>query len=187
MKIILGQGNPEDQYKGTRHNLGFLIIDDLHDIIGGDNWKKSSKTSALTSEALVDGQKILLVKPLTYYNETGRVARALVDFYKLNPQEDFLVIHDDLALPFGTVRTRVNGSDAGNNGIKSLNQHLGADYARIRVGIWNDLRDRIDDSDFVLSKFSKQENSELSAITRFKILPQVKDFLLGKLEPTSQR
>jgi PTH1 family peptidyl-tRNA hydrolase len=163
MKIILAQGNPGSEFTSTRHNVGFYMIDQLASAHGAAFVPKS-KFYADIAEVVIGGEKILLVKPTTYYNETGRTARALVDFYKINPASDLLVIHDDLALPFGTIRTRPSGSDAGNNGIKSLNAHLGEHYCRIRVGIYNELRDRIPDADFVLGKFTSNEAGELPAL-----------------------
>ena len=144
MKIIVAQCNPGTQYARTRHNVGFIVVDELANAIG-ISWREQSKFRAYTTEATIFDEKVLFVKPTTFYNETGISARALIDFYKLDPKKDFLVIHDELALPFGAVRTREKGSDAGNNGIKSLNAHLGPDYARIRVGIWNDKRDLMND------------------------------------------
>ncbi len=163
MKIIFAQGNPGTEFTLTRHNVGFHLID-LFAKEQGAAFTGKSKFHADIAETSIGGEKILLVKPTTYYNETGQSARALVDFYKVNPASDLLVIHDDLALPFGTIRTRPTGSDAGNNGIKSLNAHLGEQYGRIRVGIYNDLRDRISDADFVLAKFTQEEAEQLPAL-----------------------
>ncbi len=185
MKLVFAQGNPGERYARTRHNVGFFVIDAFREARGGTPWKKASKANADVSEVSVDGEKVLLVKPLSYYNETGPVARALVDFYKLNPSHDVLVLHDELALPFGTVRVREKGSDAGNNGIRSLNSHLGSDYARIRVGIWNELRDAIDDADFVLSAFTKKEAETLQQLTQQTILPLITAFINDSLEVTS--
>ncbi|MEP6710637.1 MAG: aminoacyl-tRNA hydrolase, partial [Candidatus Saccharibacteria bacterium] len=134
MKLIFAQGNPGDQYNTTRHNVGFAILDALAKKFEA-SFTSKPKFFADIAELNIEGEKILLVKPATFYNETGKSARALVDFYKLAPATDVLVVHDDLALPFGTLRTREKGSDAGNNGIKSLNAHLGPDYARLRIGI----------------------------------------------------
>jgi PTH1 family peptidyl-tRNA hydrolase len=164
MKIIFAQGNPGAQYAHTRHNVGFAMIDKYAQAHSTEFIKKP-KFHADIAEATVQNEKILLVKPNTFYNETGQSARVLIDFYKLDPATDFLVIHDDLALPFGTIRTRPSGSDAGNNGIKSLNAHLGPTYARIRVGIYNELRDRMPDADFVLSHFNAKERNALADIS----------------------
>lgn len=156
MKLILAQGNPGSEYRTTRHNVGFLLLDAFADSHGA-TFTSKPKFHADIAETSLAGEKTLLVKPDTFYNETGQAARALVDFYKLNPATDVLVLHDDLALPFGAIRTREKGSDAGNNGIKSLNAHLGQQYKRVRVGIWSELADRMDAAKFVLSNFSQDE------------------------------
>ena len=184
MKLIFAQGNPGLQYARTRHNAGFIVLETLADNENAQ-WKTDSKFKAELAEINIQGEKILLVKPLSFYNETGQVARSLVDFYKLDPTTDVLVIHDELALPFGTIRIREKGSDAGNNGIKSLNAHLGADYGRIRIGIWNELRDQMDDAAFVLSKFSADETKALHEIIDKTIIPLVRDFANGTLVATS--
>lgn len=184
MKIIFAQGNPGTQYARTRHNAGFIVLDALA-ASEGASWKTDTKFKADIAEVHLEGEKTLLVKPLSYYNDTGLVARAIVDFYKLTPETDVLVIHDELALPFGTIRTREKGSDAGNNGIKSLNAHLGPLYWRIRIGIWNELRDRMDDANFVLSPFSADETAQLGKQITTTILPLVSQFIAGTLKNAS--
>lgn len=182
MKVIFAQGNPGIQYAFSRHNAGFIMADLL-----AKKWdvqfSKKPKFHANIAETVINGQKILLVKPTTFYNETGQSARLITDFYHLDPASDFLVIHDDFALPFGTIRTRQQGSSAGNNGIKSLNAHLGPLYARIRIGIYHELRDKIPDADFVLASFSPSEKNALPAIflqtERF-----INNFLNDNFEPT---
>lgn len=163
MKLILAQGNPGSEYKNTRHNVGFWLLDayaSTHDI----DWSEKTKFHSYVGEYDHEGEKIFLVKPTTYYNDTGIAARALVDFYKLDPATDILVIHDDLMLPFGTIRTREKGSDAGNNGIKSLNAHLGQRYKRARIGIWTELADRMDATAFVLGKFNAEKQEVLGEL-----------------------
>ena len=184
MKLLFAQGNPGPQYTRTRHNTGFITLDTLAEAHGG-TWRTQDKFRADIAEISIQGEKLLLVKPRSFYNETGQVARGLVDFYKLEPSEDVLVIHDELALPFGTIRVRQKGSDAGNNGIKSLNAHLGQDYARIRIGIWNERRDLMDDADFVLSAFSQDEAKTLNELVKKKVTPLIEAFVRGNLEPVS--
>lgn len=184
MKLLFAQGNPGRQYARTRHNTGFIALDTLAQA-QGSSWRTQDKFRADIADITVEGEKVLLVKPLSFYNETGQVARGLVDFYKLNPAEDVLVIHDELALPFGTIRVREKGSDAGNNGIKSLNAHLGESYARLRIGIWNERRDIMDDADFVLSAFSEEETKQLNELIETKVTPLVTAFVKGELEPVS--
>lgn len=184
MKLVLAQGNPGLRYKNTRHNIGFSVVDAYakqHKL----KWQNNKRLGADIAELRHGNEKVLLVKPLTFYNETGRVARALVDFYKVIPSDDVLVIHDDLALPVGTIRVREQGSDAGNNGLKSLNSQLGVKYWRIRIGVWNEQRDKVSGSIFVLSKFNKHEQQELGKLVFPQCLELIDDFLDGTIVPRS--
>lgn len=163
MKLVFCLGNPTPAYEGTRHNVGFLVADAVatsHAV----NFVEKSKLKALVAELTVDGEKIIVAKPITYYNDVGQSYRAIVDFYKL-AVNDVLIVHDELMLPFGTLRSRVGGSDAGNNGVKSINHHGGSQTYRLRIGVGNELRDRMDDSDFVLGKFSANEREKLKEIS----------------------
>ena len=184
MKLILAQGNPGADYTGTRHNIGFAVLD-YYANEHSASWTEISKFKCLMAETVINDEKILLVKPTTFYNLTGQAARAIVDFYKLSPPNDLMVIHDDLALAFGKLRIRHQGRDAGNNGIKSLNQHLGAKYTRLRIGTANDILTVNTDTDFVLSKF----NSEEQKLVKEKILPLasriIDDFCSDRLTETS--
>lgn len=185
MKLILAQGNPGSEFSGTRHNVGFHTLDayaDKHSL----SWAEKSKFQAYLAEYTVAGEKIILAKPTTYYNETGQAARALIDFYKLDPTTEVLVFHDDIALPLGTIRTRGQGSDAGNNGIKSLNAHLGPRYSRARIGIYTDLAARMEATAFVLGKFTAEEKNILADLrpTLFQIIDS---FTAGDFALTSYR
>ncbi len=155
MKLIFAQGNPGKQYEKTRHNIGFLLLD-RYAAAHSLDFQSKTKFNAAIAEHSHDGEKILLVKPMTFYNDTGVSARAIVDFYKIETA-DILVLHDELMLPFGKIRVRHAGRDAGNNGIKSLNAHIGDSFARIRIGVQNELRSRMQDTDFVLGSFSGDE------------------------------
>lgn len=186
MKIIFAQGNPDTKYVRTRHNTGFLVLDAVGEKYGA-TWRDIDKYKGRISDVMINGEKVLLVKPLSYYNDTGLVARTLADYYKLDPAKDFLVVHDDLALPFGTIRIRENGSDAGNNGIKSLNAHLGPDYPRIRIGIWTEDRDKMDDVNFVLGTFPKAEFEKLEKEIIPKAIELVEAFVQEKLEFSSHK
>ncbi len=157
MRLIVGLGNPGKQYDGTRHNTGFAVVDEIISS-QGHSFKDTPNHHCQTAEVMVGDEKVLFIKPSTFYNESGQAVRAVSDFYKIDPK-DVLVIHDELALPFGTIRSRVGGSDAGNNGIKSVSAHIGRDYGRIRVGVWNELRERMEAPEFVLSKFSSTERA----------------------------
>lgn len=184
MKLIFAQANPGTQYNHTRHNVGAALIEH-YAAEHGTSWKDSPKFFARIAELTHKGEKVLLVIPTTYYNETGRSARAICDFYKLDPAQDVLVIHDDLALPFGTLRTRAKGSDAGNNGIKSLNAHLGDTYHRVRVGIQTERHPGLGDADFVLGSFSQQEREHLVQHIMPHIQKMIDQFVENGLTLTS--
>ncbi len=184
MKIIFAQGNPGTKYTNTRHNVGMVLLNayaQKHDATPKDQ----SKFHASIAETSVHGEKVLLVFPTTYYNDTGLSARAVCDFYKLDPTSDFLVIHDDLALPFGTIRTRAKGSDAGNNGIKSLNAHLDGEYHRIRVGINTERHPGISDVDYVLGTFSKDELATITDTLADRVSTMIDSFVQGDMALTS--
>lgn len=183
MKIILGQGNPEDKYIKTRHNIGWDLLTMLAES-RGESFRPKPKLHADIAEVTIAGEKVLLVQPSTYYNETGRSARAIIDFYKLYP-EDILVLHDELAQPFGKLRVRHSGRDAGNNGIKSLNSHLGQSYARVRIGVNSPLRERLSDTDFVLKRFSQEEWRDITEKSYPLVAQLIEDFVTDSLEDTS--
>ncbi|MEI7689926.1 MAG: aminoacyl-tRNA hydrolase [Candidatus Saccharibacteria bacterium] len=186
MKIILALGNPEPDYNGSRHNVGFAVLNQLATELGA-KWADKSKFDAVVAETDINGEKLLLVKPTTYYNETGLSARKITDFYKSDPATDLLVLHDDMALPFGMIRVRGQGGDAGNNGIKSLNDHIGVNYVRIRIGTSNDLREQMDDTAFVLGKFSADESAKLADNIIPRAIELTQHFCAGTLEKTSHK
>lgn len=133
MKIIAGLGNPGAEYAKTRHNVGFMLVDALAAKLGADDWRE--KYDAMVLETRIGLEKVLLVKPLTYMNESGRAIGPLLSWYKLEA-EDLIVVHDDMDIPAGTIRIRKKGSAGGHNGIKSLLAHVGDEhFARVRIGI----------------------------------------------------
>ncbi len=190
MKVIFAQGNPGAQYANTRHNVGFFVVDALAKSEAAE-WRVDKKFGAAITELTLENDKVLLVKPLSFYNETGLVARRILDFYKLDPASDLLVIHDELALPFGTIRVREKGSDAGNNGIKSLNAHLGDAYWRIRLGIApqshpDSLIPTARHVSFVLSSFNQSEASHLDDTLIPAVFKYIRLFLTGALTNHSE-
>lgn len=133
MKLIVGLGNPGNEYAKTRHNVGFILVDALADHLNITLWK--DKFNAKIAEGRIGSEKILLVKPQTYMNNSGEAVGPLMRWYKLEP-EDVIVAHDDMDIPAGTIRIRKKGSSGGHNGIKSLIAHLGSEnFARVRLGI----------------------------------------------------
>ncbi len=184
MKLIFALGNPGEQYAATRHNVGFMVLDRLAREHGAE-WRQASKFKAVTTELLLESEKVLLAKPTTYYNEVGQSYQAIAGYYGID-LGDTLVVHDDLDLPFGTIRTRTGGSGGGSNGIRSLNAHGGNDTRRLRIGIANDLSTQINNADFVLSRFSKSEAEALpDIITQAEQLAT--QFASSNLPPTTFR
>lgn len=154
MKWIVGLGNPGSQYAKTRHNIGWMALDELASRHNIDI--KQSKCKALIGEGNIDGVKVALIKPMTYMNLSGESVRAFMDYYKV-PLEDMLVVYDDLDTEVGKIRLRYQGSAGGHNGIKSIIQHTGTQtFNRVRMGI-----SRPEPGyaivDYVLSKFAKKE------------------------------
>ncbi len=184
MKLIFAQGNPSSEYSATRHNVGFQALDAFAREQKTD-FKPKEKFRALIATVTLHGEKVLLVKPQTYYNLAGESYRLLKEFYKVAP-EDTLIVHDELALPFGTLRVRLGGSDAGNNGIKLINQRGGEQSTRLRIGVANDQRAILGDSDFVLGRFSAEEQTTLDETILPEISQQIDAFIAGKHQITSQ-
>jgi len=152
-KLVVGLGNPGGKYEGTRHNVGFEVVDRL--ARGGSGASFARKFDGLLAEAEIDFHRVLLLKPETFMNLSGRSVRQAVQFYKIDVA-DVLVICDDLSLPLGKLRLRGGGSDGGQKGLRDIATHLGTeDYARLRIGIGD--RGPIDASDFVLSRFRPAE------------------------------
>lgn len=154
MKIIAGLGNPGAKYAGTRHNVGFSVIDELaerHKIS-----MSAGKHKAIMGKGIIDGEKVILAMPQTYMNLSGESVRTLMDFYKCTP-EDLIVVYDDIDLDVGKLRIREKGSAGGHNGMKNIILHTGSqEFVRIRVGVGKK-PDRMDLADYVLSRFDKDE------------------------------
>lgn len=164
MKLIVGFGNPGANYRGTRHNIGFTMADAAAKKYSLD-WLQKDKFKAEVAEGYVGSQKIIIIKPQTYYNLGGEAVIATANFYKIETSS-ILVIHDELDLPFGTIRAKIGGSDGGNNGLKSVASAIDADFARIRVGIANEFKPQTDASDFVLGHLSHEEQEKIPEITK---------------------
>ena len=159
MKLIVGLGNPESQYEYTRHNLGFLVV---KSIAQEQNlkFKKSAVTQAMEVKVVFEGEPCSLMLPLTYMNNSGLAVKAWITKKDLNIQ-DVLIVYDDLALDFGTLRLRPSGSHGGHNGIRSIIEQLGSsDFARLRLGIGKPNQHQ-DTADYVLSDFTSGEKKIL--------------------------
>ncbi len=132
MKLLVGLGNPGAKYSKNRHNIGFITVDEIARAYGFSNWRK--RFQGEVAEGLIDGTKVMLLKPATYMNESGRSVGEAMRYFNLE-LKDVFVIHDELDLPVGKMRTKTGGGHAGNNGIRSLKAHIGDDFNRVRVGI----------------------------------------------------
>jgi PTH1 family peptidyl-tRNA hydrolase len=157
--LIAGLGNPGDAYENTRHNIGFQVLDAL-----GERQKKPIqrlKFKALTNLFTISGEKVLVMKPVTYMNLSGEAVRPAADFYKI-PPERILVVSDDTALPAGRLRIRKGGSAGGHNGLKSIIQHLGTDqFPRLRVGVGEKPHPDYDMADWVLGRFTGEDRARM--------------------------
>ncbi len=153
MYIFIGQGNPGQKYAGNRHNIGFMVMDALADHFSFGPWRR--KFLGAICEGQIGGQKILLLKPETFYNETGQAAQAAANFYKV-AASDVTVFHDEIDLAPGRLRVKRGGCHSGNNGVRSLIAHLGADIRRIRIGVGHP-GDKTKVMPYVLADFSKAD------------------------------
>lgn len=161
LTLIVGLGNPGREYRDTRHNIGFLAVDRLCERINAPFTKTQQK--AVTASGDIGGRKVLIAKPQTFMNLSGQAVSALLKYYKI-PLERLLLIHDDLDLPFGTIRMRPGGGSGGQKGLASTIQQLGTQaFARLRCGIDHPPA-HMTVSDYVLGRFRKEEEADLSAV-----------------------
>lgn len=162
--LVVGLGNPGDQYENTRHNVGFQVIDALGRQAGEPI--KRLKFRALTALTQVGDEKALLMKPMTYMNLSGEAVKPAADFYKIPPQR-VLVISDETALPIGKLRIRKSGSAGGHNGLKNIIQHLGTDqFPRLRMGVGDKPHPDYDMAKWVLSTFQGADKTAIDAATQ---------------------
>lgn len=152
-KVVVGLGNPGARYLGTRHNIGFNVVDYLAESPRAGRFQ--TRFQGQVAELREDGRKLLLIKPETYMNLSGRCVREVLAFYKV-PREDLLVVCDDINLPLGKLRVRARGSDGGQKGLRDIRAHLGTEeYARLRIGVG--APGQADAADYVLSRFRPGE------------------------------
>jgi PTH1 family peptidyl-tRNA hydrolase len=163
-KLIVGLGNPGDKYERTRHNAGFRAVRAFHTLHALDLGNWSSKFGGLVSEGRVGGDKIILLLPQTFMNESGRAVREAVDFWRLKT-EDLIIVYDDLDLPIGTLRLREEGSAGGHKGVASIIEHLkDPRIARVRIGIGTDRAKTVPAADYVLERFSGDEEPAVAQV-----------------------
>jgi peptidyl-tRNA hydrolase, PTH1 family len=174
--IIVGIGNPGNQYARTRHNIGWQALDVLAATWGTGEWQEQPKFLCQSVEARFLTFPVLLVKPTTYVNRSGECVRKLLDFYKLDPAQQLLVLVDDIDLPLATLRLRANGGPGTHNGLRSLQEHFGEGYARLRIGLGTPVK-TMDLAAWVLSIPSPEEQKAFTEVLA-GIPDVVKKFLL---------
>lgn len=182
MKLIVGLGNPGTKYENSRHNLGFITLDHLLkklEKVKKTFWDEEKKFKALTKEVELNGEKIILLKPMTFMNDSGKAVSSYASYFKIDPQ-DIMVVHDELDMPFGKIKIRFGGSGGGHNGVSSIIDHLGTDkFLRVRMGIGKEARRtglQRDTSDYVLGTFDTRENAKVNSMVK----QAIKDILLVK-------
>lgn len=161
MKVLVGLGNPGDAYTFTRHNMGFIVIDALHQDFNFPPYKQ--KYHGAFSEGLINGEKILLLKPTTYMNRSGIAVNELAAFYKI-PLSDIFVFYDDIDLHPGKLRLKQDGGHGGHNGIKSIYQHVGSAFWRCKIGVGRPSHSGQDVSSHVLAKFKSDDKKWIEAL-----------------------
>jgi peptidyl-tRNA hydrolase, PTH1 family len=181
--LIVGLGNPGDDYTGTRHNVGFEVLDQFAKVNDFPAWTNKKDLKCLLSTHQLTDTRVILCKPTTFMNLSGEAAHAVQHFYKVYNAQT-LVVYDELALPFGSLRTRAEGSDAGHNGVKSLIQQLGEDFGRLRIGISSDKAKN--GAEFVLKQFSKSEQANLDLVIK-EACSLITEFLAGDNLPSDTR
>jgi len=159
MKLIVGLGNPGSKYNGTRHNVGFDVLDRLaRQLAPGE--PATSKFDSILIETRTNGEKTLLMKPQTFMNRSGSPIKQAMTFYKADPETDLLVIVDDIHLPCGTFRLRSNGSDGGHNGLSDISNHFAdSNWSRLRIGV--DEPEHIQQADYVLGLFTPEQQDQV--------------------------
>lgn len=162
--LLVCLGNPGDQYENTRHNVGFMVADELGERLRVPIQKLKYK--ALTNTVTLGGQKVLVMKPVTYMNLSGEAVRQAADFYKVAP-DHVLVVSDDTSLAVGKLRVRKGGSAGGHNGLKNIIQHLGTDqFPRLRLGVGEKPHPDYDLADWVLGKFQGEDKKQVDAAVK---------------------
>lgn len=164
--LLVGLGNLGREYDGTRHNIGFACVDafaSAHESLGAWTAKKDLKCQLVSAN--MGTTRVIVIKPTTFMNLSGEAVQAVQNFYKI-PTSEVTVVYDELDMAFGQLRMRNDGGSAGHNGIKSIIQHCGDNFGRIRIGINNEQRAKNDEKDFVLKKFNSEEQSQLVNLSR---------------------
>ena len=163
--LLVGLGNPGKEYTGTRHNIGFTCLDIFAEANDFGSWIEKKDLKCFMTTATLGVTHIVAIKPTTFMNLSGEAVQAVAHFYKI-PLERIVVVHDELDVAFGQIRLRTGGGSAGHNGLKSIISTIGEGFGRVRVGIGPKEPEQIDSADFVLQKFSKDQQSHMPELVR---------------------
>jgi PTH1 family peptidyl-tRNA hydrolase len=184
--LLVGLGNPGKEYDLTRHNVGFLALDEfVAKTDEMEDWIVKSNLKSQMSTGRIGQNKVIAIKPTTFMNLSGEAVQAVANFYKIHP-DNIVVLHDEIDINFGQIRLRKGGSSAGHNGIKSVTQHMGEDYGRIRIGIGPKKPASIKSEAFVLKKFSAEEQEQLPNLCR-EVNAILSEYLYGSELPHDTR
>lgn len=184
--LLVGLGNPGSEYDGTRHNIGFAAIDHFAKVNDFTAWIDKKDLKCHFASNTIGGTRVILIKPMTFMNLSGEAVQATASFFKI-PVSDIVAVYDELDIPFGQIRTRVGGSSAGHNGVKSLIQHLGESFGRVRIGIGPKEPTQMDTADFVLQRFSSEQQRHLDELTRESSAILSEHVYSGQALPTETR
>lgn len=184
--LIVGLGNPGKEYDLTRHNVGFLCLDEFVDSTAEmQPWIAKKDLKCQVSIGQLGENRVIAIKPTTFMNLSGQAVEAVAHFYKINNQQ-IVVIQDELDIDFGQIRMRLGGSSAGHNGIKSVSKNIGENYNRIRVGIGPKIPTEMPSEDFVLQKFSKDQQQHLKSLSK-EVVAILNEYLFGGELPHDTR
>lgn len=176
--LLVGLGNPGEDYELTRHNAGFIALDAFVEHSKEmESWISKKSLKADISTGRIGETRVIAMKPTTFMNLSGEAVQAVVQFYKI-PLDSILVIHDELDVDFGNIRLRQGGGSAGHNGIKSVTQHIGENYDRIRIGIGPKKPARMKSESFVLQNFSEEEQAQLPNMNR-EVIAVLSEYIFG--------
>jgi PTH1 family peptidyl-tRNA hydrolase len=184
--LLVGLGNPGPEYADTRHNIGFMCLDEfVSKSEEMEDWIVKKDLKCLMSGGRIGNTRVVAMKPTTFMNLSGEAVQAAANFYKIHP-DNILVIHDELDVDFGQIRLRQGGSSAGHNGIRSVSQHIGEDYGRVRIGIGPKQPAGINSESFVLQKFSEAERAQLLNLKQ-EVNAVLSEYLYGGQLPHETR
>ena len=163
--LIIGLGNPGSEYDGTRHNIGFAAVDAFAKANDFDPWVNKKDLKCLMATGRLGDVQVTVIKPTTFMNLSGEAAQAVTHFYKIADSR-ILAVYDEIDIEFGQIRMRTGGSSAGHNGVKSLIKHLGENFGRVRIGVGPKEPKQMDSADFVLGKFTAEQQGHIKELTR---------------------